>query len=390
MTLTAFLLYVSGLAVHSYVRATAFDYGFDVEHVLVFTPPPWATLNTTPKQSFVDFAERNRKVEASVEILQGLSDVAGVATFHSAPLGVGMRQDLVQVSSFDGLPRFDVQARVNYVGPDFVRAFGATIVTGRSFDDPQQKGRDDVAVVNETLAKQLRPAIELPGKELSLSVVGREIIAGPLRARIIGVIKDLVDTKPGVSPAPQFFLPNRSTGGYAIAIRAKAPTGVALPMIRSALRPVWGELSPRQFSPMADELQDVLVPIRGQSMLLGLIAACCVPIAAIGLAGALMHSVRVRTREIAIRIAIGADPAAVRRAVVTGALATVGIGIVFGTVLGGVAGAVIAQQLFEVEPVDVFTVISVGAGLMALAWLMAFWPARTASRVEPAIALRQI
>lgn len=141
---------------------------------------------------------------------------------------------------------------------------------------------------------------------------------------------------------------------------------------------------------MRDELSTVLVPYRGRSVLLGLIAGCCLPIAAIGLMGALSYSVRVRTREIAIRIAIGADPVALRRAVVRRALATVGVGILFGTALGAATGSVIAHQLFQVHPVDVSTVIAVTAGLMALGWLAAVVPARQASRVEPAAALRQV
>jgi ABC-type antimicrobial peptide transport system permease subunit len=106
--------------------------------------------------------------------------------------------------------------------------------------------------------------------------------------------------------------------------------------------------------------------------------------------GALMNSVRVRTREIAIRIAIGADPSTVRKAVVRQSLATVGVGILLGTALGAAGGALIVHQLFRVHPLDVSTVIAVASALMALGWLAAVVPARTASRVEPATALRQV
>jgi ABC-type antimicrobial peptide transport system permease subunit len=133
---------------------------------------------------------------------------------------------------------------------------------------------------------------------------------------------------------------------------------------------------------MRDELSTVLVPYRAQSVLLSLIAAFCLPIAAMRLIGALAHFVRVRTREIAIRIAIGADPSAVRRMVVRRALATVGAGIFCGTALGAATGSLIAHQLFQVHPADVSTIVGVTAGLMTLTWL--------ASRVEPSSALRQV
>jgi putative ABC transport system permease protein len=162
-----------------------------------------------------------------------------------------------------------------------------------------------------------------------------------------------------------------------------------MPAITATLERTWGHLPSRQFTLMRDEL-NTLVPYRGQSLLLSAIAGLCLPIAAIGLTGALTHSVRLRSREIAIRISLGADPKAVRRSVVRRALTAVALGIALGTAFGAATGSVMAHQLLHVHPIDFPTIIGVTLGLMGLGWLAAVVPARDASRVEPASVLRQV
>jgi predicted permease len=391
MALTGMLVYLCGLAAHSYLRALRFDYGFDAKNVLLFTPPPWAHAGTTPVQARSDYAEHTRKVAESVEGLQGSTAVVAAATLFAGPLGVGLRTDPVRITHFDGRPLNGVRAHANPVGRDFVRTLGATIIAGHTFADPEYSGQTAVAIVNQTLALRLAPAMRVMGQDLTVNVVGREMRTQYFRGPIVGVIKDLVDVTPAVPPDPQFFVPNPGTSaGSEVAIRVAPSVAAALPAVRGVLERIWGRLSPRQTRLMSDELSRVLLPYRGQSALLALIAAFCLPIAAIGLAGALAYSVRVRTRELAIRIAIGADPIAVRRGVVWQSLVVTGLGIVLGTGLGVLVGALIANQLFQVLPFDLPTAAGVTVALLGVGWIAAFVPARQASRVEPAAALRQI
>jgi ABC-type antimicrobial peptide transport system permease subunit len=104
--------------------------------------------------------------------------------------------------------------------------------------------------------------------------------------------------------------------------------------------------------------------------------------------GALLYSIQVRAREIGIRMALGAEPHAVRRSLVRRALALVSVGLTVGTAMGIVAGHAISHQLFDVRPMDAWSVAAVAAALFALAWLAALMPAARASAIEPAIALR--
>lgn len=155
------------------------------------------------------------------------------------------------------------------------------------------------------------------------------------------------------------------------------------------LEQVWGDVPPQRFSYLRDELAGVLLPYRGRSILLSLIAAFCVPLAAVGLSGALLYFVRGRTRDTAIRLALGAEPAAVRRDVIRRALTPVAIGIVAGTALGISAGRIAASQLFQVHPADPLTMAAVALGLLGLSWLVALVPAAHASSLDPAKALRE-
>jgi len=142
------------------------------------------------------------------------------------------------------------------------------------------------------------------------------------------------------------------------------------------------------FGLLRDAWRAVLRPYAGPAELLATIAMGSLPLAATGVIGFLMFSVRTRSREIAIRLALGADPDVIRRAVVRRALFIVGSGLILGAVVGIAAGRVVASQLFMVHPADWWTMAAMAALLLTVAWLAAVVPARRAARTEPAIALR--
>jgi ABC-type antimicrobial peptide transport system permease subunit len=139
---------------------------------------------------------------------------------------------------------------------------------------------------------------------------------------------------------------------------------------------------------MRDELDRILAPFRARSTLIGLIAALCLPLACVGLTGALLHSVRTRERDTAVRIALGADPTVVRGEVIRSALGVVAVGLVLGVGLGALMSRIVAHQLFGVQPLDLVTILAVGTVLFGVGWLAALVPSRRASRLDPARVLR--
>lgn len=386
MTLTALLLYLAGLALNSFARVTVFDYGFDIKNVLLFTPPSWTTPGESRDSAVVAFKTHSDKVQRTIEMLDEHPLVMGVAGFFAAPLGVGLPQELLPVRSFAGRPAVGLMARPNSVSSGFIGAFGARIVAGRPIDRREVGGSTRLVLINETLAKQLMPSGSGGLTPAWPAILGRDIQTSVAGGTIIGVISDFVQTAPDRAPEPEFYVFDE---------RAEAFTGVALRIrprdersIRAALERAWGPLSPNQLRWMHDEQERVLAPYRAQFVMLGLIAAFCLPIAALGLAGALAQAVQARTREIAIRLAVGADPSAVRRMILSQALVSVGAGIVLGTAIGSALATVIASQLFHVGPTDATTMVLVAAGLMSLAWVIALAPARRGASVNPSLALK--
>jgi putative ABC transport system permease protein len=124
--------------------------------------------------------------------------------------------------------------------------------------------------------------------------------------------------------------------------------------------------------------------------LLLLLALSCLPLAAAGIAGAEIDGVRQRSREIALRLALGADEGAIGRRVVAQALALVGAGLVVGLAAGVGVGRLMSHYLFETAPVDLTSIVLALVVLLAVGWLAAMWPARRAARIRPAVALRDV
>lgn len=399
---TVFLLYLGALTTHSYQKALWFDYGFDSQHVLLFTPPvPGTGVSISPEESEHRIAEKERRVATTLAALERLPGVRGVASFSRVPLVTrGSVASTVQPGEseerFEDIREFNghrlpspIPARATVVSDGFVRALGASLTAGHGFDDREHTRTPKGIIVNETLAKQLSPPMKSTG--VRLSVIGRTMKTTWHEGPIVGVVRDLVKSKPGEPAVPQFFaLPNApGRGAMSLAIRPDPANVDALPSVQTTLRGIWGELPPRHFLPLRDAWRAGLVPLKSQALLLTLIAACGVPLAASGLLGAMFYFVRSRSREMAVRIALGAQPDSIRQAVVWRGTAIVAGGLLIGIGGGMVAGRLVASQLFGVDAVDPSSVVVVSAFMLGLAWLAALIPARQASAVDPAVLLRQ-
>lgn len=389
MTLAAMLLYVTGLAAHSLRVALTFDYGFDHERVLVILPPRSAGSNEGVKDP-ANLAFKTR-IQESVNRLAGTADVLAAASVFAGPLAVGNHNgppSEVEVAG-EARRRQPRMAFGNAVGPDFVRALGGSLLEGRGLDAADYAGRSDVMLVNETLARQIAPSLDIPGGNVRLAVLGRRLRTVGGEGEVVGVIKDLVDRRLDVEPVPQYFKVDRhSLASAAILVRVAGSTDEAIPVLQQALAPIWGVLPARHFSKLADRLDPMLRPYRAQALLLGLIVACAMPIVGIGLTSALIASVRFRAREIAIRLAIGAAPQQVRALVVRQAASTLLIGLGLGTGLGVGVGRLLAHQFFGTRLLDLVTVFGVACALALLGMLAVLVPARHAVNVDPVSALR--
>ena len=392
LTLTSVLLYLTGLAAHSYSNAITMDYGFDAESVMIVTPPrPFALQNLSTREKLNASRVWKRSLNEAIDRVAALPGVAGAATVFSGPLGIANQRPPIEIEALDGRPLSQtVEVIGNAVSTTFVNGMGATLLQGKSFDDPEFRTRSDVMLVNETLARQLAGSRDLWVGPVQMQVIGRRIKTVDGTAEIIGVIKDFVGSRIDVASPPQYFTHDpESLASAVLFVRTdQPPTPADRESVRKAIEPLFGSLPDRHFGMLVDELEPLLAPYRSLAALLAVISLCGLPIAAVGLTAAISNSVRTRRSELAVHLAIGAGPNDIRALVMREALTATLIGVVLGSLLGSGIALAISSQLFGVFPVDVLTVLSVSAVLIGVCGLAAWIPVRAASRLDPASILR--
>jgi len=382
IALTTMLLYVAGLSVHSLVRVLSFDYGFDADHVLAAELPLSPKNESEQWSAWLD-SHKQRALE-SIEALKATPGVKAVAALSDTPIPTRTRlttagTDVTLVGAHLIEPPLSVV--LVSASQDFVEALGATLVVGESFNAQSVAGRTDVMVINEALARQISPY----GWPLGLRVVSSN-----MKGTVIGVVKNLVDSAPGVPPRPQIFQPlqYRNAGAHVAIVRTERDAETMVSAVRDVLKPRFGPLKSYQTRLLAADVDVTVVPWRGRSAMLMLVAFVCVPIAILGLSSGLLFAVSAQSREIGIKLALGASPSQARSNVIRTALRLTSIGGTVGVLTGIAIGTLMDHQLFEVSPIDPLAVVTVLGLLLALSWCSALVPATRASRIDPAAVLR--
>ena len=299
-------------------------------------------------------------------------------------------------TDFEGVP--EVQGgpihNVDYynnVTVDYVDAMKIPVVAGRAFQEGDTTG-GPVALVNEALAKKFYPGLD---------PIGRGIRPGGSNqrryARIVGVVKNLkqggLDASAGtevfflVEQGPRLF--GFAPSNMNLVIRSTLPFETLAPQLRAAVADVDTTLPIVRLRTMEDVFQDAVQRPRFLAVLLMVFAGLALLLAAIGTYGILSYIVAERRREIGIRMALGADRASVLRMVLRQGLTLTGVGLAAGIAASFAVNRTLSSMLFNVRPNDPMTFAGV-AGLIALVAILAcLIPARSATRVDPLVVLRQ-
>jgi ABC-type antimicrobial peptide transport system permease subunit len=211
-------------------------------------------------------------------------------------------------------------------------------------------------------------------------------------ATVIGVVGDVRQSDLTLDPYPTFYFPWRQrpfrTWSMTIAARSTQGSAAALaPAFRDALRRVDPDV-PVTFATIESRLSSSLTPRRFTMIVLAFFAAAALLLACVGIWGVVAYAVARRTREIGIRMALGADAGSVRRLVQGGYLVSAGVGALAGLVLSFALTRVLASLLYEVKPNDPLTVGAVIVTLAAAAWLASFFPSRRTTSVSPMETMR--
>jgi predicted permease len=325
-----------------------------------------------------------RQLEDELRAVPGVTAVT--ASMVPALAGSNWGND-VAVQGFEAGPDTDNNARYNEVGPGYFATMGTPLMAGREFTDADTLTSQKVAIVNEAFTKKFKLGREAVGKMMGSGRGWRS----ELDTVIVGVVQDAKYSDVKAEVPPLFFRPYRQDDGIASAsfyVRTAAePTRLA-----SALTAVVHRLDPNlpvdNLKTLTQQVKDNTFMDHMMTTLSSLFAGLATLLAAVGLYGVLAYTVSQRTREIGLRMALGAAPGRVRAMV----LRQVGWMTLVGGIIG-LAGAVgvgygAGSLLFELQPWDPI-VLSISAVLLTLVALLAgFVPARRASLIDPMRALR--
>jgi putative ABC transport system permease protein len=376
IALSMALLISAGLFIKSLRNVSRVDLGIDVDNVATFGVSP--VLNGyVPARSAVLFNRADEELAA-------LPGVTGVTEARVRLIAGSNWGNDVNVEGFPRGPDIDNNARFNEVGANYFHVMGVPLIAGRDFTTSDVAGSPKVAIVNEAFAKKFHLGRDAVGKHMSTG-------GNDLDIEIVGLAKNAKYSDVKDSVPPVFFLPWRqdtTLGGLNYYVRsARDPEGVmrSIPGVIKKLDP---NLPVEDLKTLTQQVRENVFLDRMIGTLSAAFAVLATLLAAIGLYGVLAYSVAQRTREIGVRMALGADAGRVRRMV----LRQVGTMTLIGGVIG-IAGALAlgrgAQSLlYELKGYDPI-VTGLAAGVLALVALGAgYLPARRASETDPMHALR--
>jgi predicted permease len=286
-----------------------------------------------------------------------------------------------------GNPDLGLRVDANHIAPHYFQTLGIPLVQGREFTDQDRAGATAVAIINEKLAARLWPGENVIGKRLAAP-----FYSGPPRppVEIIGVAKD-TRHRSLIADAPLLlYLPvlQAYDGRATIVVHTATDPTRMLAAIRGEVAAMDKNLPVFAVKTMSEQIADTIWQQRMAAGLIGLFGLLALVLAAIGIYGVMAHSVAERTREIGIRMALGAQAGEVLRLVFKQGLRLALAGVVIGLAAAFALTRVMASLLYGVSATDPMTFIIAAVILTGVALVACFVPARRATKVDPMIALR--
>lgn len=377
IALSMTLLVAAGMFIKSLVNVSRVNLGLNAEHVVTFGLSP--QLNGyEPERSLALFEQ----VENELSAIPGVTAVSAALV----PLLAGSNWGTdVHVQGFEGGPDVDDNSRFNEIGPGYFSALGIPLIAGREFTTADAAGAAEVAVVNQTFAAKFGlDGPDAVGKFMSTH--GDE-----LNIEIVGLVRDAKYSEVKQDVPPLFFMPYRQDediGSISFYIRTSLDPSQMLRTIPGVIRRLDANLPVEDLKTLEQQVRDNIVLDRVIGILLGAFAVLATLLAGAGLYGVVAYTVAQRTREIGLRMALGADAGRVRTMVLWQVGRMTIIGGVVG-ILGALGiGRVAASLLFEMEGHDPMVVALVVVLLTGVAIAAGYMPAHRASQVEPMRALR--
>ena len=376
------LLVGAGLLIQTFVRLRHLDPGFRPENLLV--------VNTTlPQRKYAELPKRGAFYQQVLERVKALPGVISAAYTTAVPLTWKGGTNGFSIEGRSQMPGQDANHR--QISPNYFQTLGIPLRRGRFFDEHDGPQSMPVAIINETTARQFWPDEDALGKRFKL---GPPDSSDPWWT-IVGIVGDVKQMGLEVPVKAEMYFPYQqmATGFFFFAPQSLAirTAGDPASLAAAVRREVWG-VDPNQpvsdITTMEDILESEVAQRRSGMALLAAFATLALLLASLGIYGVLSYAVTLRTPEIGVRLALGAQPGDVWRMVVREGLGLAFLGVGLGLTVSFALTRFLASLLFNVSATDVRTFASVSLLLTSVAFVATYLPARRAAKVDPMVALR--
>ncbi len=376
VALSVIVLVGAGLCVRSLQKLQAIDAGFDPSKVLV--------LSADVSLSGYDNERGLRFYSELLERLKLVRGVEAVSIAAQLPLGSALSSPL-RIEGYVPKPGEDMSSDFNIVGPDYFRTLKIPLLTGREFAEADAKTAPQVALINETAARRFWP---------DQNPVGRRVILG--RApdeevrEVVGIVKDSKYRRLNEEVRPAVYVPFAQDyrANMALHVRSAGEPAALVAAVRREVQALDANLPLYNIKTLEEQKSSSLYTSRLAATLLTLFGLLALGLASVGLYGVMAYAVARRTREIGIRLALGAQGSDVLRQVLGEGMTLVAVGLALGMGAAVVATRLVRGFLYEVTASDPLTFSVIAGLLLVVAWLACFIPARRATKVDPLLALR--
>lgn len=384
VALSLVLLVTAGLLLRTFVNLVTLDVGFDRNNVLLVQADLGAAKIPADRQ-----AATWQEIESRLSTLPGvLSAARSLVTPISGNqfLNNSVHTDWTKMSPGWGDDnKFLVS--MDFISPDYLPTLRMHLLAGRNFTGADMRSSRPIAIVDQTFARRFFPG---------LNPIGRTYLVGaPVahRVEVVGLVEDSKYLSLREENRPVAFLPINQIPPYSrnrqtVELRTAIPPSELISPARRAIAGV-SRAIPLKVHTLADQVNDSLVQERLSALLSGFFGALALILAMIGLYGTFSYSVTQRQKEFGVRMALGAQPAAILTLVMRDLIAVLAGGLAAGILISLAATRLLQQMLYGVAPRDTTTMVLAAGVLSAVALLAGYIPARRAGRVDPMATLRQ-
>jgi putative ABC transport system permease protein len=389
VSLALILMVVAGLLIRSALLVSHVDPGFDTSNVVVGRVG-------LPDAGYHDPVVARQTFERMITAAAALPGIESAAVVSRAPLaGGGSSNGLLAEGKALDLANL-VNSQLQIISPSYLSTARVPLKAGRDFTPQDTRERTFVAIVNETLARAMWPGENPIGKRFACCEAGPKGRLDPVWHEVVGVVADIRAQGLDRQAQPAFYIPIAQMPPASwdwigrtmdLVVRTR---GGAVPIreLQSTVASVAPEVPIYRLSSMKQKISSTLERSHFDTFLLATFAATALLLSSVGIYGVLSYIVAQRTRDIGIRMALGASPGQIVWDVLSLGVRLAGIGLAIGVVGALASTRLLSSLLYEVRPTDAITFIAVSLLLLLVALIASYLPARRATRVDPIVALR--